>query len=307
MQCDIIIPMHNSAAVLPHVLPSLLTQTLPAGWGARVLISDDGSTDDSVAVAQRLVASSQWDCLVLNNPHRGRAATRNAALAQATGTVLFFSQADLILAPGALAAHLAWHEQHPADNQAALGAIQWDPRLKPTPLMEWLVHGGPQNDFDALLGQEVISPRDYFYGANLSLKRRFLGEERFAEIFRDYGFEDYELGLRLAQQGLQLTFLETAQAWHRHRYALADVARRQRAVGRELLHLAQLHPAEELPRNDLLASRWKYRLATYGGLVALLRGIVACWPGLSWPWAFKVLTMAWFWSGYQSVVNKAKK
>ena len=306
MQCDVIIPTYNSAAVLPQALEALFGQAIPAGWQCRLLLTDDGSIDATIAVAEPLCQDSGWEYVILQNKHGGRAYNRNRALARASAHVILFLQADILLRPGALTEHLRFHEQHPSNNQAALGHIAWDPRLKPSALMEWLTHSGPQNDFDTLLGRRQVPVPQYFYGANLSLKRSLLRSERFAESFQQYGWEDYELGVRLARHGLELVFLEDALALHRHTYTVSDVKNRQLAVGQELHQVKQRHPSEELPRRKMLAQRWKYRLASVGGLVAFLRLLITMWPRLSWPWAFKVVTTAWFWEGYLKGLIKAK-
>ena len=306
MQCDVIIPTYNSAAVLPRALEALFEQHVPAEWQCRVLISDDGSTDETVAIAEATSQRSGWRYEVIQNEHRGRAATRNTALECAAGDIIYFLQDDILLRPGALAAHLTFHEQHSEAHDATLGTITWDPRLSPSPFMEWMVHSGPQNDFDALLGQSHAQLPNYFYGANLSLKHSLLGSAKFAENFTEYGWEDYELGLRLAQRGLRLAFTEEAVALHAHHYSMEAIRQRQRAVGREMVTVQRLHPNEELPRKKMLAQRWKYRLASFGGLVALLGFILSAWPSLSWPWAFKVVTTGWFWEGYLKGLNKGK-
>jgi glycosyltransferase involved in cell wall biosynthesis len=295
MRCDIIIPTYNSAAVLPQALEALFGQEIPAGWECRLLLTDDGSKDETVIVAERLCQANGWEYAIIRNKHRGRAHNRNQALNQVRANIIYFLQADILLRPGALAAHLRFHDEHPSRKAAALGYISWDPRLNPSPLMEWMMHGGPQNDFDALLGQHRVKTPRYFYGANISLKREFLAIHRFSEEFSEYGWEDYDLGLRLTKKGLELYFLENARALHSHYYDLGEVELRQRLVGLNS-HLIAKNPP----------GRWKYQLLILSGGSWLLHRIVAIWPHYSWPWLYKLLTMAWFWEGYAKGLNRAK-
>lgn len=75
---SIFIPTYNRERYLPQTLESLLTQTFN---DFEIVIADDGSTDNTVAVARSYAArDSRIRVLVL--PHRGEVATRNDAIAQ---------------------------------------------------------------------------------------------------------------------------------------------------------------------------------------------------------------------------------
>ncbi len=244
LACDIIIPTYNNARTLPLVLAALQQQEVPAGWTVRVIISDDGSKTVPTVPTSSFTVLPGWQApLVLRHAHAGVASARNQAIVASPAPLLLFLGADIILRPGALAAHLRYHEQHPQANKAALGMIKWDPRVHPSALMEWLTHGGPQNDFDGLLGSRQADAGHYFYGSHLSLKRAFLGRERFSAAYKSYGWEDIDLGRRLAERGLQLAVLHQAIGLHHHFYSVSDVYRRQRAVGRSFNIFLSAYPA----------------------------------------------------------------
>ncbi|MDZ4344131.1 MAG: glycosyltransferase family A protein, partial [Candidatus Binatia bacterium] len=183
LSCDIIIPAYQNETTLPLTLKALEAQTIPSPWQVRVLIADDGSTDRTAAVANQFTHRRKLNLAVIAGKHAGAAAARNQALSQAQAALVFFLGADIILCPGSLAAHLNWHQHHPAPSLGALGFVGWDPRLKPSPLMEWSIHGGPQNDYDSLLGKAFADPKHYFYGSHLSLKRSFLQNDQFSPVF----------------------------------------------------------------------------------------------------------------------------
>jgi len=90
---SIVIPCHNSAAWLPETLESALAQT----WTRReIILVDDGSTDDSAAIARRYEARG---VRVIAQTNAGAAAARNRGLAEANGDFLQFLDADDLLAP----------------------------------------------------------------------------------------------------------------------------------------------------------------------------------------------------------------
>ena len=92
---SVLIPTFNAAAYLAETLENVLLQDWPS---IEIIVCDDGSTDDSVGVAQR----AGRGITVEFGAHRGLAATRNRAIALASGEMLLHLDADDILQPGAI-------------------------------------------------------------------------------------------------------------------------------------------------------------------------------------------------------------
>ena len=301
MQCDIIIPAYNSATVLPGTLAAIAEQQLPLEHAVNIIIADDGSTDDTVSAARQLKSQIQYPITILSSDHAGPAAARNRALDHVTGDLILLLGADIRLLAGALATHLLWHEQHTDSLQAALGWVKWDPALAPTQLMEWLVHGGPQNNYDALLGKATADPQHFFNGAHLSLKSQVLATERFSSSFDSYGWEDLELGRRLGQHGLQLHVLEQAQALHHHFYSAAAVTVRQQAAGRSLRQYQRLHPRVSLLPKRASWHRGAHALIAGSGVLAMLRLLSRwCAPRVVAPRLFSLVATLDLWTGIYS-------
>ncbi|MBI4022216.1 MAG: glycosyltransferase family 2 protein [Candidatus Andersenbacteria bacterium] len=298
MTCDIIIPTYNNSAVLPAALAALFAQAIPGGCTVRLIVSDDGSTDNTLPCAARLDPPASWrpTCFV-TGPHTGAAGARNRALAYSSADLIILLGADIVLRPGALAAHLQFHAARPSARDAALGLLKWDPRLRPTPLMEWMIHGGGQNDFDHLLGRTTADPRHFFYASHVSLKRAALGARRFPAVYRSYGWEDLDLGRTLAPH-LTLHVLHAALGLHHHFYTPSDICRRQFAVGQNLHLYQQRYPNTPLfPRRPSLHKLKHYLLAT-SGLLSLL----SWWTSIiadkwSTPRLFSRITALYFWQG----------
>lgn len=89
---SIITPVYNHARYLPEYWSSLQAQG--PGWEA--ILVDDGSTDDSYAVA------AEHCSRLLRQEHRGPAAARNLALEAAQGEIILPLDADDTLPPGTL-------------------------------------------------------------------------------------------------------------------------------------------------------------------------------------------------------------
>lgn len=101
MDATVIIPARDAAATLGATLAGLARQETSARF--EVLVVDDGSSDDTVAVAE----ASAVPVTVVAGGGRGPAAARNAGAAAAQGTALAFTDADCVPDPGWLAAGLA--------------------------------------------------------------------------------------------------------------------------------------------------------------------------------------------------------
>jgi len=87
---SVVIPAYNAGKTLRRTLDCVLGQT----WGnLQVILADDGSGDDTVAVARR-AAEEDPRLTVIAGENRGVSATRNAALALCRGKYIRFVDAD---------------------------------------------------------------------------------------------------------------------------------------------------------------------------------------------------------------------
>jgi len=97
----ILICAHNEATTLGEKLASV-TRSLARWPGeAELLVADDGSTDDTVAIAQAVGAT------VIAAPRGGKAAALNRAIPQALGDILVMTDADPLFDDATLPALLA--------------------------------------------------------------------------------------------------------------------------------------------------------------------------------------------------------
>ncbi|WP_051062259.1 glycosyltransferase family 2 protein [Ilumatobacter nonamiensis] len=91
---DVVIPMHNGAATIERTLSAVLEQGVD---GLRVIVVDDGSTDDS----SDLVAAIDDPRVQLEHQERkGVSAARNRGAQLGTGDTLIFLDSDDVPCPG---------------------------------------------------------------------------------------------------------------------------------------------------------------------------------------------------------------
>jgi len=95
---SVVVPVYDVAAYLPACLDSLLGQ---AGPSLEIIVVDDGSPDDSGAIADEYAARDQR-VRVLHTDNHGLGAARNLGVERATGRFLAFADSDDVVPPGAL-------------------------------------------------------------------------------------------------------------------------------------------------------------------------------------------------------------
>lgn len=145
MTISVIIPTRNRAALLRQAIESVLAQE-PCGIAVEILVVDDASTDDTMAVA------SSFPGVRYTRVRAGSAAgSRNAGLARATGEWIAFLDDDDVWLPRKLRVCRALMSANPSARFVYSAATLCDESLRPKDRI-WL---GP----DLERGQ---SPRDAF-------------------------------------------------------------------------------------------------------------------------------------------------
>jgi glycosyltransferase involved in cell wall biosynthesis len=98
--CDVIVPCYNYGRFLQACVDSVLGQP---DCDVRVLVLDDHSSDDSLAVARRIAARDSRMTVVHHAVNRGHIATYNEGIDWVSAKYMLLLSADDLLAPGALA------------------------------------------------------------------------------------------------------------------------------------------------------------------------------------------------------------
>lgn len=88
---SVIVPFYNSEKTLRACLQSLDDQTLK---DLEIILVDDGSTDESHAIAKEFKTSYRGDCSVLTKENGGPASARNCGLEVARGDFVAFVDSD---------------------------------------------------------------------------------------------------------------------------------------------------------------------------------------------------------------------
>ena len=220
---------YNRAHLLGRVLDACFEQTAPFD-GYEVVLVNDGSRDDTPSVIDAARSRATCAFTVIDQENAGLARARNAGIARSRGRRIIFIDDDVLPVPAFVAEHLRSHRSAP-------GAI---------------VRGGVINtasfdDLPAPMWTPTNYSGNFFWTTNVSVPRaRLDAVGGFTQTFREYGWEDIELGLRLRFAGTRGVFNPRALAYHyKPPPRVRDVGgmvRQAAAQARTARELYRLHP-----------------------------------------------------------------
>ena len=209
---SVIIPVHNASATLKCCLEAVLTSDYSS---YQCIVVNDGSTDGSENVA------GEFHTQVLNVPGGplGPAYARNRGAEAASGNILFFVDADVVLPPSAVRQVANVFEAQP-DLAAVFGSYDVHPRA----------HGvisQYRNLLHHFVHQNGASEASTFWAGCGAIRRSVFekiggfDEQKFSRP----SIEDIELGYRLREAGWRILLDKTLQATHLKRWNLNSLIR----------------------------------------------------------------------------------
>jgi mycofactocin glycosyltransferase len=237
---SIVVPVYNQAHVLPRTVPSLIRQE----GISEIIWVDDGSSDGSAELIERLASQHGRARVLRHSRNRGRGAARNTGLAQASGEVILFMDADIIAEAGLVQAHAARYS-----DEGVLGVLSRDVPLDLDPEQPYhrylLTATGPRH-----FAPDRSLPIKYCIIGYTSIRADALRAVGGFDETIDYG-EDLDLAYRLSRLGGGAFVREPRAVVYQ--LGLGDLNERVdklRTFGANLRRLAVKHPGL-LRRADL--------------------------------------------------------
>jgi GT2 family glycosyltransferase len=204
----VVIPCFNYARYLPAAVASALGQT---GVTVDVVIVDDASTDDSLAVARALAADDPRVTVVAHAANAGPVDTFNDGLARVTGDFLIRLDADDLLTPGSVQRAAALADAFPAVGMVYGRPLHFSGDRLPearTRVRSWTVWSGSSwLEQRCHLGVNCITSPEVLM--RTSVVRKVGGQRDLAHT------HDMEMWFRLARAADVGYVTGPDQAWHR--------------------------------------------------------------------------------------------
>ena len=257
MRISVIIPVHNGGEDLRRCLQGLASSGRQPD---EIVVVDDGSTDGSGAAA----AASGARMVNTSAGPRGPAHARNRGAEAATGDILVFIDADVVVHAHTLERMAAILATEP-EVVAIFGSYDDHPPIRSAAslfknLLHHYVHQHGQREAGT-----------FWAGCSAIRRDAFLAVSGFDESYRQPSIEDIDLGMRLRQAGQRIWLCPEIQATHLKRWTLRNLWRTDifaRAIPWTRLILKQ----GKLPSD--LNLDWRSRLSALSAWVFLM-GVLA--------------------------------
>lgn len=217
MKLSIIIPCYNAADTLGAQLEALAGQDWSGEW--EVIVANNGSTDDTVAVAQRYQDRLPLR-LVDASAQRGATFAYLTATAAASGDALIFCDADDVVGEGYLRAMAAALAEH-----AAVAARCDMERLN----QGWVRAAHSNTQVSGLQPYHYPPFLPHAGGSTMGIRRQVFIE--LGGFDPDLYLIDTDLCWRLQLAGHGLHFVPQAVVYVRHRTTLKGIFRQGRTWG----------------------------------------------------------------------------
>ena len=242
---SVIVPVFNAEKVLGQQLDALASQTYAGVW--ELIIADNGSSDGSVAVAERHRSLLPQLRIVDAAAKRGPSHARNIGAAEARGNLLLFCDADDVVSSGWVEAMVL------AASTADLMAGSGEESRAPTRLRT-----------EAIPEQET--PKRFRFlpwnrSSNLGVSRTFFDEVGGFDEGRQIG-EDVDFCWRIQLAGGRFAYVYQAYVAYRDRADWRSALRRQFIFGRAAPQLYADFVSHGAPR-----PAWRWTLVDLGRLI----------------------------------------
>ncbi|MCB8961254.1 MAG: glycosyltransferase [Ardenticatenales bacterium] len=274
----VIIPAYNAARTIGACLQALQQQTLPADQ-FEILVIDDGSTDDTGAIA------ASYGARVLRKERGRPAAARNAGIAAAHGDIVCFTDADCEPLPDWLAQIVA-----PLLSDNTIAGSKGVYRTRQRAPIARFVQLEYQEKYSQLAGQSAINMVDTYSAA--FRRDILLAHDGFDTRF-PYA-EDRELAYRLAAAGCKFAFAPAAAVYHFHAATHWAYLRKKMVNGYWVAQIMRRFPEQGVA--DKHTPRLQKLQIALAGLFlgsSPLAALSSFWLG-GWPWLLPALLLLAF-------------
>ncbi|MCG6944211.1 MAG: glycosyltransferase [Deltaproteobacteria bacterium] len=281
MKVSVVIPAYNAERTIGEAVVQSLSQTR-GSLQVELVVVDDGSTDDTAAIAESAGAT------VIRQQNAGPAAARNRGWQSATGTFICFTDSDCIPIAGWLENLLdGFTDSH-------VGAVAGSYEIaNPS---SWLARWVQQEIMER---HKRMPPFIRAFGSyNVAIPRHVLqATGGFDPVYRRASGEDNDLSYRIIKEGWRIAFRPQARVSHYHPDKLWTYLKEQYRHGFWRAKLYKNHP-DMVGGDDYTRLRDRLEpilvLGIVGFSILSVLGITGfIWPLLVFLAAYTFIHLSW--------------
>ena len=236
---SVVVCAYNAADTLEDNLASLDRLTYP---DYEVIVVNDGSRDATGEIARR-----HPRVRLIEVPNAGLSAARNVGLAEATGEIVAYTDADTRVDRDWLTFLV-----QPFLNSDVVGSGGPNVVPKDDPPVAQCIARAPGGPTHVLLDDRIA---EHVPGCNMAFRRdALLAIGGFNPVYLRAG-DDVDVCWRLQSRGWKIGFAPAALVWHHHRSSIAAYWRQQVGYGEGETWLMAHHPEKFLDGNMLWHGR----------------------------------------------------
>ena len=251
----LVICTYNRRESLSETLDTVADQQFGLPW--EVLVVDNNSADGTSAMVSERAASFPVSLRVEREERQGRSYALNRAIESARGSILVFTDDDVNLRPGFIAAHAGLY----ADPEVGGGGGRILP-IMPDSAPAWMLEmaersGGLAGRYDfGDARREIDREGSMFlpFGANMSLRRELARELGGFRVDLGWGKtlvpgEEQDLFERVRKKGVRIMYQPEAVVEHRFQSSKATLEyylQYEAGYGRSLVLKSELVPLRRL-------------------------------------------------------------
>jgi GT2 family glycosyltransferase len=232
---SVVVCAYNAADTIGECLESIGRLTYP---DFETIVVNDGSRDGTGEIAHRFP-----NVKVIDIPNGGLSAARNVGLAEATGEIVAYTDADVRVDSEWLS-----YLVQPFLTSDVVGSGGSNVVPADDPLVAQCVARAPGGPTHVLLDDRIA---EHVPGCNMAFRRDALNAiGGFNPIYLRAG-DDVDVCWRLQMKGWRIGFAPSALVWHRHRSSIRAYWRQQVGYGEGQQWLIPHHPDKFAGRNIL--------------------------------------------------------
>ena len=286
---SVLIPTYNNADLLSAALTPLLADEATG----EVVVVVDGSRDGSIELLREM-AGRDDRVRPFFTENRGKQASRQYALENARNDHVLLMDADVVAAPGLVSGHAAHHQ----DGVDRLVVGYMPCRVPPKRPGSFVIERYSEFYEESCRAfaedpQEILRR---LWGGNVSVPKTKILQAGGHDGGIPVGYtEDVELGLRLADTGLEPVFDKGLLAEHRAHKSLKGLVKTARDYGEALVNLERAYPGRiyhpEWPESGTGAALRRFTRRKRGlALVRLIAGPALAAAGRlrMWRWEKRI-------------------